>query len=125
MRQLYHPAPEEITVEGILHAFADPVRIQIFANLATAECARNCSAFRHIQNNNEMLPKSTLSQHFRILREAGLIHSERRGIELINSTRCAELKQRFGLMVQSIIEAYAAQQKPKKKGGATPRKSEK
>lgn len=113
MRTLFHPRIEEITVEGILHAFSDPVRIEIFADLASAECAKNCSNFLEIQKR--VLPKSTLSQHFRILREAGLIRSERKGVELINSTRCAELKERFGPMVGAIVSAYIAQQKPKKK----------
>ncbi len=109
MRKVFHPNIEEITVEGILHAFSDPVRIEIFANLAKSECAKNCSTFLNIQK--EILPKSTLSQHFRILREAGLIRSERKGVELINSTRCEELKERFGPMIQAIVEAYAQQQK--------------
>ncbi|MBV8061868.1 MAG: helix-turn-helix transcriptional regulator [Alphaproteobacteria bacterium] len=113
MRSLYHPPVDQITVEGILHAFSDPIRIEIFANLAMAECAKNCSTFLTI--HKQQLPKSTLSQHFRILREAGLIRSERKGVELVNVTRCAELKQRFGPMVQGIVEAYAAQQKAKKK----------
>jgi len=109
MRTLYHPNIEEITVEGILHAFSDPVRIEIYANLASSECAKNCSTFLNIQN--QVLPKSTLSLHFRILREAGLIRSERKGVELINSTRCDELKERFGPMILAIVEAYAKQQK--------------
>ncbi len=108
MRTPYHPNIDEITVEGILHAFSDPVRIEIYANLATAECAKNCSTFLNIQKR--VLPKSTLSQHFRILREAGLVRSERKGVELINSTRCDDLKERFGPMILAIIEAYAKQQ---------------
>ena len=104
---------EEVTVEGILHAFSDPVRIEIYANLARAECAKNCSTFLEIQKR--VLPKSTLSQHFRILREAGLIRSERKGVELVNATRCAELYERFGEMIPTIIGAYLNQQKPKKK----------
>jgi DNA-binding transcriptional ArsR family regulator len=107
MRPLPHPKLDEITVEGILHALADPVRLEIFGQLAASECAKNCSAFVHVKNG--ALPKSTLSQHFRILREAGLIRSERKGVELINSTRCAELKDRFGPMIQTIVEAYARQ----------------
>ena len=110
MRPIYHPSIDDITVEGILHAFSDPLRIQIFMDLAKAECGKNCSTFLTVQN--VALPKSTLSQHFRILREAGLIYSERRGVELVNSTRCAELKDRFGPMVQAIVEAFAAQQTP-------------
>lgn len=108
MRKLHHPRPDEITVEGILYALADPVRVQIFTRLAASECAQNCSQFLNVLEQAP-LAKSTLSQHFRILREAGLIRSERRGVELINSTRCVELAERFGPMVQSIISAYERQ----------------
>jgi DNA-binding transcriptional ArsR family regulator len=108
MRKLYHPRLDEITVEGILYALSDPVRSQIFVQLARSECAKNCSAFLNIQP--VPLAKSTLSQHFRVLREAGLIRSERRGVELISTTRCAELAERFGPLIRSIIDAYARQQ---------------
>src|SRR5271154_796954 len=111
MRQLFHPKVEDITVEGILHAFSDPVRVRIFMELAGAECAKNCSAFLNV--NEAPLPKSTLSQHFKVLRETGLIYSERQGVELHNRTRCAELKEHFGEMVGAIIAAYTHQQKKK------------
>ena len=105
MRPLYHPSLQEITVQGILYALSDPVRVRICGELAQADCAMNCSAF--LSNGNLKLPKSTLSQHFKILREAGLIHSERQGVELKNSTRCQELKRKFGPMVEGILHAYA------------------
>ena len=108
MRKLHHPRVEEVTVEGILYALADPVRVEIFTRLAASECAQNCSKFLNVLEDAP-LAKSTLSQHFRILREAGLVRSERRGVELINSTRCAELAERFGPLVQSIISAYERQ----------------
>jgi DNA-binding transcriptional ArsR family regulator len=104
MRPLYHPSLKEITVQGLLYALSDPVRVRIYAELAQADCAMNCSAF--LSNGNLKLPKSTLSQHFKILREAGLIRSERKGVELRNSTRCAELKKKFGPMVVGILRAY-------------------
>jgi hypothetical protein len=109
MRTLFHPPVDDITVEGILHALADPVRVQIFGELASSECAKNCSTFLKV--DKKTLPKSTLSQHFHILREAGLIHSERKGVEMINRTRCAELKLRFGAMINEIVAAYQAQNK--------------
>ena len=112
MRQLTHPAIEDVTVEGILYAFCDPVRVRIFMDLASAECAKNCSTYLNISQTP--LAKSTLSQHFRILREAGLIYSERKGVELHNRTRCNELKERFGEMVGAIIAAYVEQHTPKK-----------
>src|ERR1700675_2775561 len=104
MRPIYHPSLEEITVQGILYALSDPVKLRICGELAQADCAMNCSAF--LSNGNLKLPKSTLSQHFKILREAGLIRSERRGVELKNSTRCHELKKTFGPMVAAILHAY-------------------
>jgi DNA-binding transcriptional ArsR family regulator len=104
MRPLYHPSLREITVQGILYALSDPVRARIYTELAQADSAMNCSAF--LPNGNLKLPKSTLSQHFRILREAGLICSERKGVELKNSTRCRELKKKFGPMVVTILKAY-------------------
>jgi len=104
MRPLYHPSLKEITVQGLLYALSDPVRVRIYADLIQADCAMNCSAF--LSNGTLKLPKSTLSQHFKILREAGLIHSERKGVQLKNSTRCRELKKTFGPMVVAILKAY-------------------
>ena len=52
-----------------------------------------------------------MSQHFKILREAGLIRSERKGVELKNSTRCHELKKKYGPMITAILQAYANEDK--------------
>src|SRR5688572_16580038 len=75
--------------------------------LAAAECPQNCSTFCTI--GDTPLPKSSLSQHFKVLREAGLIRSERKGVELQNRTRCAELKGKFGPLVKAIVAAYGAE----------------
>jgi DNA-binding transcriptional ArsR family regulator len=104
MRPLYHPPLEEITVQGILYALSDIVRVRIFLQLSRADCAKNCSAFLNIIDTP--LPKSTLSQHFKILREAGLIRSERKGVELRNQTRCEELRDSFGTMINAILQTY-------------------
>ena len=108
MRPLFHPSIEAVTVEGILHALSEPIRLQIYMEIASAECPQICSQFLSIKGRE--LPKSTLSQHFKILREAGLIRSERQGVELRNVTRCKELKARFGGLIGSIIEAYKTQE---------------
>ncbi|MGB9154617.1 MAG: helix-turn-helix domain-containing protein [Alphaproteobacteria bacterium] len=112
MKPLYHPSATDITVEGVLYALSDPVRVRIYADIAKSECPKICSAFLGMGEGS--IPKSTLSQHFKILREAGLIRSERKGVELHNVTRCNELKERFGPLVANIIEAYGQQQKKNK-----------
>jgi DNA-binding transcriptional ArsR family regulator len=113
MKPLYHPSLGDITVEGIIHALSDPVRVRIYAEIARSDCPKICSNF--LEHENHAVPKSTLSQHFKILREAGLIRSERKGVELHNTSRCEEIEKRLGGMVGAIIEAYSEQNKRKSK----------
>jgi DNA-binding transcriptional ArsR family regulator len=115
MKPLTHPSIDDVTVEGILHALSDPVRAAIYAELAGAECARTCTAFAQVVDRE--IPKSTLSQHFRTLREAGLIRSERQGVEMLNTTRCEEIGQRFPGLLPAIINAHRLQQEGKRSGG--------
>jgi DNA-binding transcriptional ArsR family regulator len=107
MRPLFHPAIEDVTVEGILHALSDPVRVAIYADIVGSSCSQTCSNF--LQVNNTDIPKSTLSLHFRILREAGLIRGERQGVEMLNTSRCNEIDKRFPGLIRSIVSAYQLQ----------------
>jgi DNA-binding transcriptional ArsR family regulator len=128
MRPLFHPSIEEVTVEGILHALSDPLRVAIFVDIAGSGCAQNCSNYLHVAEKD--IPKSTLSQHFKVLREAGLIHGERSGVEMQNTSRCAELDKRFPGLISSIINAHRVQlaekgaaARKKKSGGPGRRRS--
>ena len=107
MRPLFHPSIEEVTVEAILHALSDPVRVAMYADIVAQECPQSCSNFLMIRD--KAIPKSTLSQHFKILREAGLIRSERHGVELQNVSRCTELEGRFPGLINAIVAAHAIQ----------------
>jgi DNA-binding transcriptional ArsR family regulator len=109
MRPLQHPAIEDVSVEGILYALSDSNRAHIFAAIAAGSQPCTCSQFLAI--SDQVLPKSTLSQHFKVLREAGLIRSERHGVEMHNTTRCEELNQRFPGLLPSIIAALVAQKR--------------
>jgi len=104
MRPLFHPSIEDVRLEAILHALSDPVRVQIFTDLAGADCAQNCQAFTSV--NDRVIPKSSLSQHFKVLREAGLIRSERQGVEMRNTSRCPEVEARFPGLVAAILNAH-------------------
>jgi DNA-binding transcriptional ArsR family regulator len=107
MRPLVHPAIDDVTVEGILHALSDPVRAAIYADIAGSACAQNCSNYLKVSDRS--IPKSTLSQHFKALREAGLIRSERLGVEMHNRSRCDEIRQRFPGLIEAILGAHLAQ----------------
>lgn len=124
MKPLLHPSMQDVTVAGILHALADPIRVAIYARLAAADGASCCSEF--LQVSERSIPKSTLSQHFRALREAGLIRSERCGVEMRNVSRCGELEQRFPGLLPAIISAHrseAAKSTGKRKPSARLRKA--
>ena len=107
MRPLPHPALDDISLEGILHALSDQVRAAIFVGIAGSECSQRCSAFANVSART--VPKSTLSQHFKALREAGLIRSERRGVEMLNTSRCAEIETRFPGLIPAIVDAHIRQ----------------
>jgi DNA-binding transcriptional ArsR family regulator len=107
MRPLFHPSIEDVTVEGILHALSDPVRVAIFTAIAGSGCSHACSNFLNV--SEKTIPKSTLSQHFKALREAGLIRGERRGVEMQNTSRCAEIDQRFPGLIAAIVSAHKVQ----------------
>jgi DNA-binding transcriptional ArsR family regulator len=106
MRPLFHPAIEDVRPEAILHALSDPARAAIFANIMKAGCVEACSAVSAV--GDRIIPKSSLSNHFKILREAGLIRSERHGVEVRNHPRWAEVEARFPGLLAGIINAYAS-----------------
>lgn len=110
MRPLIHPAIEDVRPEAILHALADPSRAAIFARILRAGCVEACSALSAV--GDRVIPKSSLSNHFKVLREAGLIRSERHGVEVRNHSRWTEVEARFPGLLTGIINAYATDVAP-------------
>jgi len=121
VRLLFHPSVEDVTVEAILHALSDPVRVAIYAEIVGQECSQNCTTFSVI--DEKTIPKSTLSQHFKALREAGLIRGERRGVEMHNTSRCAEIDKRFPGLIASIIRAHQIQLEGKPRRAAAAKRN--
>ncbi len=101
MRPLLHPPVETISLRGVLHALAEPVRLTLFQTLSLGAAAplscRRCAP--------PSLPKSSLSHHIRVLRDAGLVQSERHGAALVNVARTVEIEQRFPGLLGAILSA--------------------
>lgn len=108
MRPLFHPAIEDVQPETILHALSDPDRAAIFARIMKAGCVETCATVSAL--GDRVIPKSSLSTHFKVLREAGLIRSERRGVEMRNHGRWEEVEARFPGLLAAILTAYARMQ---------------
>lgn len=96
MRSLQHPRRQDIKLTRVLHALSDPLRLNIIQQLAGCE-EEPCS---HLCNTT---PKSTLSHHFKTLREAGLIHQRCEGTSCLNSLRREDLNARFPGLLDSIL----------------------
>ncbi|MEO1205019.1 MAG: helix-turn-helix transcriptional regulator [Pseudomonadota bacterium] len=97
-RPFVHPPEEDLELQSVLYALADPARLAIIAKLFSNNGAMNCSAAAPAD-----LPKSTQSHHYQVLREAGIIRSERRGTAVVNALRCEELERRFPGVLRSIL----------------------
>jgi DNA-binding transcriptional ArsR family regulator len=99
-RPFVHPALDDIRLESVLYALADATRLAIVRKLASRGCPTNCQT-----GAPDNLPKSTQSHHYQVLREAGLIRSERRGTEVVNTLRCSEIENKFPGLVPAIMKA--------------------
>jgi DNA-binding transcriptional ArsR family regulator len=120
MRPLFHPSVEDVTVEAILHALSDPFRVAIFLELEGSHGSQICADFLSISETPTN--KSTVSRHLKVLREAGLVRGERRGVEMYNTSRCLEINNRFPGLLASIVAAHAVQLRSKSRTGARKRK---
>jgi DNA-binding transcriptional ArsR family regulator len=98
VRNLHHPRVDELTLPDVLHALSDPVRLQIVRSLAERE-EQSCSAVE------SSVSKSTLSHHFKVLREAGITHTRVNGTHRYVSLRREDLEERFPGLLGSVLEA--------------------
>ena len=98
MPNLDEPSPQAIDLAAVLHALSDPTRLAVVRQIQLSG-ERLCGAFE------VDVAKSTLSQHFKALREAGLIRSERRGSEMHNTSRHPELEYRFPGLIKAILRS--------------------
>jgi DNA-binding transcriptional ArsR family regulator len=103
-RLLTHPHISDVTVAAVLYALSDPVRIGIVNELLKSRRGLNCT--ETTLRLKRPMAKSTCSQHYRILRDAGLIVSERKGVDLSSRVRAAELEGRFPGLLLSVLQAY-------------------
>jgi DNA-binding transcriptional ArsR family regulator len=89
--------PQRLEVTSILRALADPVRLDLVRQLSRSDTAIACGRF------DSPVAKNTLSHHFKILREAGIIATHRAGGQSLNVLRKTELDAAFPGLLQAIL----------------------
>jgi DNA-binding transcriptional ArsR family regulator len=105
MRVLPQPAAEGLDLAQVLHALGDPVRLELVRRL-NGDGEITCAPA------GMEIPKSTLSNHWRILREAGLTTTVADGRSRRMSLRRADLDQRFPGILAAILSAAARPGEP-------------
>ncbi|WP_073108830.1 ArsR/SmtB family transcription factor [Pollutimonas bauzanensis] len=96
MRPFKHPAASELALERVLYALSDSIRLDIVRHLARVEAA-TCGEL------DGGRPKSTVSHHFKVLREAGLVFTKNDGTTHLNTLRRADIESRFPGLLAAIL----------------------
>lgn len=103
IRQLEHPELDQVGIQQVLDALVDPVRRALVHELACQGAEKTCGSF------GVDVATSTLSHHFAVLREAGVIRQHYAGTQKMNSLRAEELGRRFPGLLDAVLAACEAE----------------
>ena len=92
------PDRAQLDLCTVLHALSDPVRLQIVSRLSDGS--------EHTCGSIELpVTKSTCTHHFRVLRQAGVVHQRQEGTSRLNSLRRGDLDSRFPGLLETVLAA--------------------
>lgn len=101
-----HPELADVSVLSVLHALSDRTRVAIVQELMAAE-EMACGTF------TVDVAASTLSHHFKVLREAGIIHQREAGRQRLTTLRLDELNARFPGLMQAVMAEFGPESAPR------------
>jgi DNA-binding transcriptional ArsR family regulator len=98
---LTHPDTSALDLFQVMAALTDSVRLRIVVHLAGRSEAVPCTDFA--------LPvtKSAGTRHFRVLREAGVIHQHDVGVRRMSHLRRDDLDTRFPGLLDLVVQEAA------------------
>ncbi|MHC0432398.1 ArsR/SmtB family transcription factor [Streptomyces sp. O3] len=102
---LPEPAVEELRLEVVMAALSDPLRMGIVRRLLldSEDFDHSCSWFGLDR------PKSSLTHHFRVLRDAGVTRQRQYGLERRSQVRIDDLNARFPGLLELVAGWQPAQ----------------
>ncbi len=112
MKAPFHPSIKDVSLEAILYALSDPVRLSIVQQLAL-NGEMTCGQFCSLANKG----KSTMTHHFKVLRDSGIIHTRVDGREHFTTLRLKELNSRFPSLIDTILLAAKNTRKTARSAG--------
>ncbi|MEV5825181.1 helix-turn-helix domain-containing protein [Spirillospora sp. NPDC052242] len=96
-----HPEREQILLENVLSALGNPLRLRIVRALADGG-EQSCGVIL------DDVSKSTLTHHWKVLRDSGVIWQRPSGRENLLSLRRDDLDARFPGLLASVLAATRA-----------------
>ncbi|MGA5822962.1 ArsR/SmtB family transcription factor [Kitasatospora sp. NPDC094028] len=102
-RMIEHPGVEDVSVQQVLEALADPARRKVVRTLANSATHLSCGSF------DLPVGRSTSSHHFTVLRQAGLLRQYYIGTTKMNALRSEELERRFPGLLSAVVAAADAE----------------
>lgn len=97
--KLHHPDREELELPGVLHALSDPQRLEIVRRLADSDEPCSCGSIKL------GVAKSTMTHHYRVLRESGVIRQKREGTSKLTELRREDLDARFPGLLDAVLSS--------------------
>ncbi|MBD0378890.1 ArsR/SmtB family transcription factor [Paenibacillus sedimenti] len=106
MRTLYHPSLNEMNLSTVLYALSDQIRLDIVKSL-DENGEESCSAMEI------PIPNSTLSHHYKVLRESGVTRTRLEGTQRLISLRYDDLNSRFPGVLPAVLQGLKNKKSPK------------
>lgn len=93
-----HPDRDSICLDKVLSALGSPIRLAAVKVIAEGGECPCCAVLPH-------MPKSTMTHHFRILRDSGVVWQRHIGREYKLSLRREDLDSRFPGLLDAILRS--------------------
>ncbi|MET8697961.1 helix-turn-helix transcriptional regulator [Kitasatospora sp. NPDC004723] len=94
-----HPAREQIRIEHVLTALGNPVRLSA-VRVLNGGGEHNCGS---VLAAIGITAKSTMTHHWRVLRDSGVIHQQPSGRENILHLRREDLDARYPGLLDAVL----------------------
>jgi DNA-binding transcriptional ArsR family regulator len=104
IRSFLPKEPHDLSLTAVLYALSDEVRLAIVRQLHE-QGPRACGEFEIDR------PKSSLSHHFRVLRESGVVATTRHGAALMNTLRRDDLDAKFPGLMNAVLNSRSSRRK--------------
>jgi DNA-binding transcriptional ArsR family regulator len=98
-----HPDRDQIRIDSVLSALGSPVRLAV-VRVLDAGGERNCGSVLGILG---ITAKSTMTHHWRVLRESGVIWQHPSGRENLLSLRREDLDARYPGLLDAVLAGAA------------------